>query len=58
MPEKLTRRTYLILDMMRRTQCGIFLATEAVSTTAIEHPELNMNEKATWAEWEKYYGSY
>jgi hypothetical protein len=32
---------------------GAFLALEAVSSTAIEHPEWDMNEKKTYAQWEE-----
>jgi hypothetical protein len=30
----------------------IFTATEAVASTALEHPEWNLDEKRTWEEWE------
>lgn len=30
------------------------LALEAVSTTALEHPEWDMDEQMTWAEWEAH----
>lgn len=29
-----------------------FLAAEAVASTAIEHPEWDMEEERTWDEWE------
>ena len=29
-----------------------FLASEAVASTAIEHPEWDMDERRTWEEWE------
>jgi hypothetical protein len=50
--DTLSRRQYLIA----RTMMGgadIFLAIEAVSSTAIEHPEWDMEEQRTWDEWEK-----
>lgn len=28
-------------------------AVEAVSTTALEHPDWDMDEEMTWSEWEK-----
>lgn len=30
---------------------NLFLAKEAVASTAIEHPEWDMDEEMTWAEW-------
>lgn len=48
----MTRRAYLIMKATLDTGCTIFEALEAVSTTAIEHPEWDMNEERTWAEWD------
>jgi hypothetical protein len=48
-----TRRTYLVLKAMENTGCDFFAAVEAVSTTAIEHPEWDMQEAHSWIEWEK-----
>jgi Uma2 family endonuclease len=49
--EKITRRNYLFI---KASMAGAdpFLAVEVVSSTAIEHPEWDMDEKKTWAEWE------
>jgi hypothetical protein len=42
---------YLLMKAMENG-AGPFLALEAVSSTAIEHPEWDMEEKKTWKEWE------
>jgi hypothetical protein len=31
----------------------VFLAIEAVASVAIEHPDWNMDEEKTWADWER-----
>lgn len=46
-----TRRHYLTLKAME-AGAGLFLASEAVATTAIEHPEWDLTERKTWEEWE------
>lgn len=46
-----TRRQYLLMRAMLEG-ASTWLALEAVSSTAIEHPELSMSEERTWAEWE------
>lgn len=48
----LTFRAYLMCRAMELTSCTPLLAAEAVASTAIEHPEWNMDERRTWAEWE------
>lgn len=35
------------------TECNFVMATEAVASTAIEHPEWDLEETKTWAQWEK-----
>lgn len=63
----LTRRTYLTLKVMEPQRCargepfypapvGIFMAAEAVASTAIEHPEWDMDERKRWDEWEQILG--
>lgn len=53
--EPITRRSYL-------TRKLIFLGTpplmapEAVSSTALEHPEWDMEEEKSYDEWESLYG--
>lgn len=47
----LTRRQYLTMEAMR-SGCGPYVAQEAVSSTALEHPEWDMDETRTLAEWE------
>lgn len=45
-----TRRRWLTCQAML-AGANIWLAVEAVATTAIEHPEWDMDEERTWAEW-------
>jgi hypothetical protein len=59
MPEQRTptvsRRTYLILktaEDMSNPFTGLLIAQEAVASTALAHPEWDMDEKRTWEEWE------
>lgn len=48
----ITRRGYLILKAMAETGCSYFLASEAVSSVGVEHPDWNFDEKRAWDEWE------
>lgn len=48
---KITRRNYLTIKALAAGG-GPFLAAEAVATTALEHPEWDMEEKRTFDEWE------
>ena len=48
----LTRRQYLVLTTMEQTGCDVFLAMEAVASTALEHPEWVMDERRTFNGWE------
>ncbi len=48
-----TRREWLILETLAHGASSVMLAIEAVSTTALEHPEWDMDERKTWAEWVK-----
>jgi hypothetical protein len=52
---QMSRRKYLVLSAMARG-VGMFTAIEAVSSTAIEHPEWDMDEEREWVEWEKLLG--
>jgi hypothetical protein len=49
---RITRRRYLLIKAMAAGG-GPFLAAEAVASTAIEHPEWDMEEKRTFDEWER-----
>ncbi len=51
--EKMTRRLWLIIQVMMARGGDWFLAVEAVDSTALAHPEWDMAEERTWAEWEK-----
>jgi hypothetical protein len=55
MTEKITMRRYLITKVLMDNPgtTNIFVAIEAVSSTAIEHPEWDLEEERTWEEWEK-----
>jgi hypothetical protein len=48
----LTRRQYLVLTAMEQTGCDVFLALEAVASTALSHPEIDYDERRTFTEWE------
>jgi hypothetical protein len=47
----LTRREYLIA-VACLAGAPVFMAAEAVASTAVEHPEWDMDERRTWREWE------
>ena len=46
------RRQYLTYEAVIASGLSIPEAMEAVSAAAIEHPEWDMEEQLTWAEWE------
>jgi len=50
----ITRRGYLILRGMIETGATYPIATEAVASLAIEHPEGDLDEKRTWSEWMRH----
>lgn len=50
--EPITRRRYLTIKALE-AGAHVFSAVEAVASTAIEHPEWDMDEMRTWTEWEK-----
>jgi hypothetical protein len=52
MPEQITRQRYLLIKVMVDSECDAFTAMEAVSSTALAHPEWDLDEKKTWKEWE------
>ena len=56
MREVMSLRTYLTVKAM---EWGThpFVAIEAVSSTAIEHPEWDLDEKRSWVEWEEWNGA-
>ena len=53
-----TRRMYLMVRAMERAPDSVHpiakyaLATEAVASTALEHPEWDLEEKRPWEQWE------
>lgn len=49
-PYLMTRRLYLTIKAMQYG-AGMFPAIEAVASTAIEHPEWQLDEEQTWDEW-------
>lgn len=48
--EPLTRRTFLVLKAFEAGATWP-LAAEALSSTVLAHPEWDMDETHTWAEW-------
>lgn len=47
----LTRRQWLVLTTMEQTGCDVFLAMEAVASTALAHPEVDYDEQRTYQGW-------
>lgn len=45
-----SRRSWLTIQATL-TGIDVFMAIEAVASTAIEHPEWDMDERRTWDEW-------
>jgi hypothetical protein len=52
--KRMSLRTYLIVMTMMDSDADIFLASEAVDSTAIEHPEWDLGEVRTWNEWTEW----
>lgn len=56
MPRDLMKmRTYLMVKAMEGGTHPL-MAMEAVYSTALEHPEWNLDEERTWEEWEQQDG--
>lgn len=51
--KRLTRRQYLTRAALETPGTDIWTAIEAVSSTAMEHPEWDMEEKKTREEWDR-----
>ncbi len=51
MSETLTRRRWLTIQALVEG-VDLFTAIEAVASTALAHPEWDMDEERTWGEWE------
>jgi hypothetical protein len=49
---KIKRRHYLVMKAIEQG-AGLLPAIEAVASTAIEHPEWDMDELKTWPEWDQ-----
>lgn len=50
-PVLMSRRQYLVLRTVEQTGCDVFLAMEAVASTAIEHPEIDYSEARAYSAW-------
>jgi len=50
----LSRREFLVWQQVMRG-VGWVMAKEAVSTTLLEHPEIDADELRTWSAWEEFY---
>jgi hypothetical protein len=46
-----TMRTWLAVQVMAETGCTPLMAKEAVASTALAHPEWDLDERKTWEEW-------
>ena len=51
-PPTFSRRQWLMIRAMEAGG-GPFLSVEAVASWAIENPDVDMNERHTWIEWEQ-----
>ncbi len=51
MPEPMTRREWMTTRLLL-ADAPPLLAIEAVASTALAHPEWDMDETRTWDEWE------
>lgn len=53
---KFTRRDYMVYSALITNDAArlgdVWIAIEAVSSWAIENPDVDMDETMTWAEWE------
>lgn len=49
--KRMTRRQYMIFRALEKGASPV-VAQEAVASTALAHPEWNMNEKRSWDDWE------
>jgi hypothetical protein len=47
-----TRREFMIYEAVM-AGADLMTAVEAAASTAIEHPEWDMDEAMTWQQWEK-----
>lgn len=51
--DEITRRQYLTRKVMAvGGGVNVFMVAEAVASTALAHPEWDMDETKTWDEWE------
>src|SRR3954462_692022 len=50
--QRYTRRQFLIYHAIMDGGADYFTAAEAVASTALEHPEWDMDETHTWREWQ------
>jgi hypothetical protein len=48
----ITRRGYLILRAMKESGAPFSLAQKAVAEVAEQYPDMDLDEKRTWAAWE------
>lgn len=54
--ETMSLRQFLLLTALRE-DTNMFIAIEAVSTTALAHPEWDMNERKPLAVWMREFGT-
>lgn len=50
--ETITRRRYLLINILE-AGTDPFVALESVASTALAHPDWDLDEERTWEEWEK-----
>ncbi len=49
--EPISRRSYLVIQACLKTGANIFEANEAVASTALEHPDWDLDERKPWRDW-------
>ena len=53
-PNTVTLRIYLVFNVCQNANANWMTAWEAVHSTAIEHPEWDLDERRTWEEWDQW----
>lgn len=46
-----SRRQFMVYDAVLAHGTGVLSAMEAVQVWAVQHPDVDMDEQLTWAEW-------
>lgn len=49
--QRYSRRQFMVYDAVLANGTGVLSAMETVQAWADEHPDVDMDEQLTWAEW-------